>query len=51
MSTVVIPLTDMKEWLDPNVVKAVLGTQRVMCYIFPGRRFLIPRGWGDAESL
>jgi 3-deoxy-manno-octulosonate cytidylyltransferase (CMP-KDO synthetase) len=32
MSTVVIPLSDKKEWLDPNVVKAVLGPQGDVLY-------------------
>ncbi len=32
MSTVVIPLSDKKEWLDPNVVKAVLGPKGDVLY-------------------
>lgn len=32
MSTVVIPLADRKEWLDPNVVKAVLGPRGDVLY-------------------
>jgi 3-deoxy-manno-octulosonate cytidylyltransferase (CMP-KDO synthetase) len=32
MSTVVIPLADRKEWLDPNVVKAVLGSKGNVLY-------------------
>lgn len=32
MSTVVIPLADKKEWLDPNVVKAVLGSKGDVLY-------------------
>lgn len=32
MSTVVIPLEDKKEWLDPNVVKAVLGPRGDVLY-------------------
>ena len=32
MSTVVIPLTDKKEWLDPNIVKAVLGLKGDVLY-------------------
>ena len=32
MSTVVIPLADKKEWLDPNVVKAVLGPKGNVLY-------------------
>jgi 3-deoxy-manno-octulosonate cytidylyltransferase (CMP-KDO synthetase) len=32
MSTVVIPLKDKKEWLDPNVVKAVLGPKGDVLY-------------------
>jgi 3-deoxy-manno-octulosonate cytidylyltransferase (CMP-KDO synthetase) len=32
MSTVVIPLKDKKQWLDPNVVKAVLGPQGDVLY-------------------
>jgi 3-deoxy-manno-octulosonate cytidylyltransferase (CMP-KDO synthetase) len=32
MSTVVIPLSDRKEWLDPNVVKAVLGPKGDVLY-------------------
>ncbi len=32
MSTVVIPLLDKKEWLDPNVVKAVLGSKGDVLY-------------------
>jgi 3-deoxy-manno-octulosonate cytidylyltransferase (CMP-KDO synthetase) len=32
MSTVVIPLSDKKEWLDPNVVKAVLGPKGNVLY-------------------
>ncbi len=32
MSTVVIPLADKKEWLDPNVVKAVLGLRGDVLY-------------------
>ncbi len=32
MSTVVIPLSDKKEWLDPNVVKAVLGLKGDVLY-------------------
>ncbi|HTC19749.1 MAG TPA: 3-deoxy-manno-octulosonate cytidylyltransferase [bacterium] len=32
MSTVVIPLADRKEWLDPNVVKAVLGFKGDVLY-------------------
>jgi 3-deoxy-manno-octulosonate cytidylyltransferase (CMP-KDO synthetase) len=32
MSTVVIPLSDNKEWLDPNVVKAVLGLKGDVLY-------------------
>jgi 3-deoxy-manno-octulosonate cytidylyltransferase (CMP-KDO synthetase) len=32
MSTVVIPLSDKKEWLDPNVVKAVLGSKGDVLY-------------------
>jgi 3-deoxy-manno-octulosonate cytidylyltransferase (CMP-KDO synthetase) len=32
MSTVVIPLLDKKEWLDPNVVKAVLGPKGDVLY-------------------
>ena len=32
MSTVVIPLEDRKEWLDPNVVKAVLGSKSDVLY-------------------
>ena len=32
MSTVVIPLRDKKEWLDPNVVKAVLGSKGDVLY-------------------
>jgi 3-deoxy-manno-octulosonate cytidylyltransferase (CMP-KDO synthetase) len=32
MSTVVIPLSDKKEWLDPNVVKAVLGPNGDVLY-------------------
>lgn len=32
MSTVVIPLTDKKEWMDPNVVKAVLGPKGDVLY-------------------
>ncbi len=32
MSTVVIPLSDKKEWLDPNVVKAVLGPNGNVLY-------------------
>jgi 3-deoxy-manno-octulosonate cytidylyltransferase (CMP-KDO synthetase) len=32
MSTVVIPLSDKREWLDPNVVKAVLGAKGDVLY-------------------
>jgi 3-deoxy-manno-octulosonate cytidylyltransferase (CMP-KDO synthetase) len=32
MSTVVIPLSDKKEWLDSNVVKAVLGPKGDVLY-------------------
>jgi len=32
MSTVVIPLADKREWLDPNVVKAVLGPKGDVLY-------------------
>ena len=32
MSTVVIPLSDKKEWLDPNIVKAVLGPKGDVFY-------------------
>ncbi len=32
MSTVVIPLSDRKQWLDPNVVKAVLGPKGDVLY-------------------
>ena len=32
MSTVVIPLTDKREWLDPNIVKAVLGLKGDVLY-------------------
>jgi len=32
MSTVVIPLSDGKQWLDPNVVKAVLGPKGDVLY-------------------
>jgi len=32
MSTVLIPLSDKKEWLDPNVVKAVLGPKGDVLY-------------------
>lgn len=32
MSTVVIPLGEKKEWLDPNVVKAVLGNKGNVLY-------------------
>ncbi len=32
MSTVVIPLSNKKEWLDPNVVKAVLGPKGDVLY-------------------
>lgn len=32
MSTVVIPMADKKEWLDPNVVKAVLGPKGDVLY-------------------
>lgn len=32
MSTVVIPLDDKKEWMDPNVVKAVLGAKGDVLY-------------------
>jgi 3-deoxy-manno-octulosonate cytidylyltransferase (CMP-KDO synthetase) len=32
MSTVVIPLSDRKQWLDPNVVKAVLGSKGDVLY-------------------
>jgi 3-deoxy-manno-octulosonate cytidylyltransferase (CMP-KDO synthetase) len=32
MSTVVIPMRDKKEWLDPNVVKAVLGPRGDVLY-------------------
>jgi 3-deoxy-manno-octulosonate cytidylyltransferase (CMP-KDO synthetase) len=32
MSTVVIPMQDKKEWLDPNVVKAVLGPKGNVLY-------------------
>ena len=32
MSTVVIPFSDKKQWLDPNVVKAVLGPKGDVLY-------------------
>jgi len=32
MSTVVIPLRDKREWMDPNVVKAVLGLKGDVLY-------------------
>ncbi len=49
MSTVVIPLSDKKEWLDPNVVKAVLGPKGDVLYFSRAPHTLIPRMVGNAK--
>ena len=50
MSTVVIPLADKKEWLDPNVVKAVLGSKGDVLY-FSRAPIPYPEGGGHAQGL
>ena len=49
MSTVVIPLSDKKQWLDPNVVKAVLGPKGDVLY-FSRAPIPFPRDGGMPKS-
>ena len=49
MSTVVIPLSDKKEWLDPNVVKAVLGAKGDVLY-FSRASIPFPREGGMPKA-
>lgn len=49
MSTVVIPLADKKEWLDPNVVKAVLGPKGNVLY-FSRAPIPFPRDGGMPKA-
>lgn len=49
MSTVVIPMTDKKEWLNPNVVKAVLGPKGNVFY-FSRAPIPYPRDGGVPEA-
>jgi 3-deoxy-manno-octulosonate cytidylyltransferase (CMP-KDO synthetase) len=49
MSTVVIPLSNKKEWLDPNVVKAVLGPKGDVLY-FSRAPIPFPRDGGMPKA-
>src|SRR6185369_11762867 len=50
MSTVVIPLSDKREWLDPNVVKAVLGAKGDVLY-FSRAPIPFPRDGGMPKAF
>jgi 3-deoxy-manno-octulosonate cytidylyltransferase (CMP-KDO synthetase) len=50
MSTVVIPLSNKKEWLDPNVVKAVLGPKGDVLY-FSRAPIPFPRDGGMPKAF